>query len=206
MPLEPFLPVLLATMVLSIFAMVWAVGEQAFVVSAIAVALFALVIGLLAFRSNVPFWRGQNQRRPGQLVLAARNNAWLMVLTYGWGAVAMLAIYSLTNIWWWHSWQYGLMMAVLALFLIGFVVLLGSEKRLWFRSPRVLDLTAWLSVLQAVSAIAALAYLFQSGKLLRQGNDWPANHIFVAGGLAIILISVIAVLTHWHLRRARSIT
>ena len=206
MALEPFMPVLLAAMVLSVVAMVWAVGEQLTLVSGVAVAMLFVVVAISAMVFNRPFWQKTASDDGNLLVQAARGNAWLMVLTYSWGAIAMLAIYSLTSIWWWHSWQYGLMMAVLALLLIGFVALLGSERWALFRNAPMLDVTAWLSLAQAAAAGAGLTYLTTSGKLLQQRSDWPANHIFVAGGAAIIVVSLIAVYTHWRLRKIRAAT
>lgn len=121
-------------------------------------------------------------------------------MVYGWGALALFAIYTLTELWWFHSWQYGAAMALIAAALLGFVHVLGDEESL-FRSQVSLDVSAMLGLAQAAAAAVALGMLAASGKLESVKADWPANHVFVAGGLALIVISVIAAVTHFKLRR-----
>ena len=58
-------------------------------------------------------------------------------------------------------------------------------------------------VVDAAAASVALAIVFFSGKLRTPKDDWAANHIFVAGGLAIVVISLQAYATHRRLK-ARS--
>jgi hypothetical protein len=58
-----------------------------------------------------------------------------------------------------------------------------------------------LAMVQAAAAAIALGMLVSSGKLASLKADWPANHVFVAGGLALVVISVISAITHFKLRR-----
>ena len=50
--------------------------------------------------------------------------------------------------------------------------------------------------MQAAAVAAALAYLVGSGKLQTAKADWAANHVFIAGGVAIVLISIVSLLAH----------
>jgi hypothetical protein len=165
---------------------------------------FAIIIIDTAFSINWPIWSNAAAAMrddPETQLHASRRNARLMAMVYGWGALALFAIYSLTELWWFHSWQYGAAMALIAAALLGFVHLLGDEKSL-FRSQVSLDVSAMLAMAQAAAAAVALGMLIGSGKVGSIKADWPANHVFLAGGLALVVISVIAAITHFKLRRA----
>ena len=58
------------------------------------------------------------------------------------------------------------------------------------------------SALLGAAAAVALGMLIGSGKVGSIKADWPANHVFLAGGLALVVISAIAAITHFKLRRA----
>ena len=45
---------------------------------------------------------------------------------------------------------------------------------------------------QEIAALAGLAFLITSGKLARHNDDWIANHVFVAGGVVIVVVSALA--------------
>ncbi len=129
---------------------------------------------------------------------AARSNTLLMVLTYGWGGLAMLSVYLLSGLKWQHGWQYGSGMLLIAAALFFYAHRL-KEPSSPLASPHKLDIAARLTLAQAIAASIALIALFASGKIGTPKNDWAANHIFVAGGLAIVVISLLAFLTHRRL-------
>ncbi len=132
---------------------------------------------------------------------ASRINARLMACIYGWGALTIFAIYGLTQLWWFHSWQYASAMGLIAVALLGFTHLLGDPDS-QFRSPIALDAMAFLAMVQAAAAALGMGFLIGSGKLSSIKPDWPANHVFVGGGMAIIVASVVAAITHLRLKRA----
>ena len=70
------------------------------------------------------------------------------------------------------------------------------------RTPKSLRLAAWLAGLHGGAAIVGLGFLLGSGKMLSRKTDWAANHVFLAGGLAIIGLSALAVLTHFRLEQS----
>ncbi len=165
---------------------------------------FAIIIIDTAFAINRPIWSNAAAAMrddPEAQLHASRRNARLMAMVYGWGALALFAIYALTELWWFHSWQYGAAMALIAAALLGFVHVLGDEESL-FRSQVSLDVSAMLAMAQAAAAAVALGMLIGSGKVGSIKADWPANHVFLAGGLALVVISAIAAITHFKLRRA----
>lgn len=197
------IPMLMLVLVASVAFMVGAVIFGAKYTCLGAALGFAIIIIDTAFAINRPIWSNAAAAMrddPEVQLHASRRNARLMALVYGWGALALFAIYTLTELWWFHSWQYGAAMALIAAALLGFVHVLGDEESL-FRSQVSLDVSAMLGLAQAAVAAVALGMLAASGKLGSVKADWPANHVFVAGGLALIVISVIAAVTHFKLRR-----
>jgi uncharacterized membrane protein YqjE len=116
---------------------------------------------------------------------AARHNGTLQAYTWGVGAASMLGVYLLSGLKWQHGWQYGAGMALIAL------------VALWFaRQPRWLNTVALVVALQGMAAAIGLAVLAGSGKLASVKADWAANIIFVAGGVALAVLSVMAVGAH----------
>jgi hypothetical protein len=124
-----------------------------------------------------------------------------MAITYAWGAIAMLSVYTLTGLRWYHAWQYGLAMALLAVLLFLYAIAIGREgSRL---RQRVFLLGALqLTAVQGAGALARVLFLIGSGKLATPKTDWAANRIFLAGGLAIAALSVIAAITQGKLARS----
>jgi hypothetical protein len=110
----------------------------------------------------------------------------------------MFAVYGLSALSWRHWWQYGAGMALLAA-LAYFVAryLLGNNRTQPSRNA-LRTLTA-MTLLQAAFVAVALVYLTGSGALDTAKDDWAANHIFLAGGIALGLISVVSLLTYRRL-------
>jgi len=201
MPLQPIVPALILVTTISIVAMVWAVGGNARSVSLWAAFGFATVAVAITFLVNKPIWDNPPSLSQDEAVQTARRNAWLMATIYAWGGFAMFAIYTLTELWWWHSWQYGAAMLAIAAGLLIHAAQMGQATSN-LRSPTALTAGAIVAGAQAVGAAAALVFLVTAGKLGSLGPDWPANHVFLAGGLAIIAVSLIATYSHRRLRPA----
>ena len=59
-----------------------------------------------------------------------------------------------------------------------------------------------LTVLHGAAVGGGLLYLVGAGKLATTRSDWAANDIFLAGGLAILALCVIAAITQRRAPRA----
>ncbi|MDX2288205.1 MAG: hypothetical protein NW217_05220 [Hyphomicrobiaceae bacterium] len=200
MSLHPLIPWLMAALLGSVAGMTYAANLGDKVISLVAALTFAALAIAASLRINAPLWRPDPARPDAILVYATQRNSRLMAIVYGWGATALFAVYTLSELWWFHSWQYGLAMALIAAGLIGYVQRLCDDAHP-LRRPAALNLSAWLAVGQSVAAIAGLVFLVRSGKPWGTNTDWAANHVFIAGGLAIAALSLIAPATHWRLRR-----
>lgn len=198
MTLQPLIPGLVVMMVASIAAIVWAAGEGARDLTFLGAVAFPAAAVLVCYLVNRPFL-AQRRASPGEAINASRRNARLMAMLYAWGAAAIFAIYSLTELWWWHSWQYGLGMAFIACCLMGYVYWM-SDARSPLVQPRALDIAAMLALLQAIAIAGGLVFLIGSGKLATSKPDWPSNYVFIGGGLGLILVSSISAFTHRKLR------
>lgn len=199
MSLQPLIPMLATVLAASVAAMTWAARAGQTVISFAAAAIFAIAVVYAARAINLRFFEDTPSVTADTAMHAARRNARLMALVYAWGGLAMLAVYTISGLRWQHGWQYGTGMALIAAGLLLYVHRLGAtHTRL--RAPKSLNFTAMLTLLQAIAASIALVIMAASGKLQTARSDWAANHIFVAGGLAIVAISLIAYVTHKRLR------
>jgi hypothetical protein len=185
-----------AVVVMTVAVMTWAARVHAVSASIAAAALFAAFVIVVALRSNAAQGHGADAAAPE----AARTNARVMSLIYGWGGLAMLAIYTLSGLPWHHGWQYGTGMLVIALGLGLYARQIALPASTLAR-PHMLSQTAIMALLQGIAAGVALIVLFASGKAFSVETDWAANHVFVAGGVALVVASVLAYTTHQRLAR-----
>jgi hypothetical protein len=192
MSLRPFLPWLLLAGALTVAAMVLGAGRGDKLTPAVAAALFALLIVAAALWLNSPLWRGAS-REMGEVKDALASNVWLVVFVYAWGATALYAVYSLSDVVWRHAWQYGLGAALVAAGVAIYALRIEQERA----RPPPLSLT----VLHGLAVSAGLVYLVGSGKLATTRGDWVANDIFLAGGIAIVALCVIAAVTQTRASR-----
>jgi hypothetical protein len=196
------MPWMFAALAASVAAMVAAASLGRPAVSGLAAGFFALGIVVVGWMVNRPLWRLDTTRCSAHAAPeTARRNARLMAITYAWGAIAMLSVYTLTGLRWYHAWQYGLAMALLAVLLFLYAIAIGREgSRL---RQRVFLLGALqLTAVQGAGALAGVLFLIGSGKLATPKTDWAANRIFLTGGLAIAALSVIAAITQGKLARS----
>ncbi len=204
MVLKSRMPVLVIAIICSVGVMAFAAATGAKFTCLGAALGFAIIAIEITVAANRPFLRdasGALKADADASLHASQQNARMMAAVYGWGALAIFAVYGLTELWWFHSWQYGSAMALIAAALLGYDYLLGDRES-HFGTPRSLDVSAVLAMAQASGAAVGLGFLVASGKIASDRPDWPANHVFLAGGLALIFISVAATITHLRLRRA----
>jgi hypothetical protein len=193
MPLRPMLPALLLAFALSILVGVLAATRGASVPLALATGLFAVQVLLALARINEPLWRTSSGRAAD--ADWAWSNTVLAALVYAWGAAAMFAIYSLSGLAWRHWWQYGAGMALLACTALLCANYLAEDRGSLKRTTS-LNVLMGVTAAQAAAVAVGLAYLVGSGKLHTPKADWAANHVFIAGGVAIVLISIVSLLAH----------
>jgi len=179
----------------SIPAAVAAAAQRSVPLMAVAVGFFAVAVIVALLGVNLPLQRDTR----GDLQSAGRvwgwSNSLLATLAYGWGAAAMLVVYGLSDLSWRHWWQYGAGMILLAaMAYICARSLLGERHAQPSRDG--LRQLAMMTLLQAMFVILALLYLIASGALDTQKDDWAANHIFLAGGITLALISIVSLLTY----------
>lgn len=189
MSLRPVLPWLLLAGALSIAAMVLGAGRGDKFTPALAAGLFAAAVIAVALWVNFPLWFRRSPHVDEASIKAALVcNVWLAALVYAWGAIALYAVYSLSDIFWRHSYQYGLGAALFAVGVSFYASSLDREKNM--ASPPL-----YLTALHGLAAAGGLAYLVGSDKLATHRGDWAANDVFLAGGVAIVVLCAIAAIT-----------
>jgi hypothetical protein len=201
MPLRPMLPVILLALVVSIMIAVLAAGRGSGWTLALAVALFAIQMLFVALRVNAPFWGSSPPATEAPAtVTCAQGNAVLAALVYAWGAIAMLAVYSLTALKWQHWWEYGAAMLLIAsaIFLYANVLAAGRES---YCRPRALEVLMGLTAAQGLAVVVAICWIVLSGKIYTPRGDWAANEIFIGGAAMLAMLSAISILTHRKLTR-----
>ena len=199
--LSGLMPALITVLLASAGAMWAAAGAGNRLLSFAAAGAFGTSIVLAALRTNVPLWRGAQPPGASHRLQAEamRRNARIAALVYAWGAAAMFAVYMLSGLAWRHGWQYGSGMALIAGAFLAYVhaMRLGSA----LRTPRALRLAAGFTVLHAAGAAGGLRFLLGAGKLATIKGDWAANHVFLAGGTAILALCALTLVTHVVLAR-----
>lgn len=191
-------PVLAITFVVSIIVMLMAAGNGSTLSFAIAGIAFAATAGLAAVRLQPS---SQAPSNADMARLAIERSSVLVAIVYAWGALALFVVYPLSGLTWRHSWQYGLGMLLTA---VGLAIYVAMARRpdSALASARALDGAAAAAALHCVGVAAAIAYIISSGKLDSPKGDWAAHWIFIAGGVAVLVIGSLEVLTHLRLRRA----
>lgn len=198
--MRALLPAILLALVMSIVVAVLATGRESGPTLALAVGLFVLQMLFAIGRTNAPFWgEAPSEDQDPATVTCVWRNTVLAALIYAWGATAMLAIYSMSNLVWRHWWQYGAGMGLIALAVLAYAFLLSGRGPL--RAPKALDAMMGLTAAQGLATAVAFGYLVTSGKLLTPRGDWAANYIFAAGSFALAFLSLAAILTYRKLRR-----
>mgnify|MGYP001351663660 CR=1 FL=1 len=203
MPLTNLLPWILTAIAASIAAMVSGIAAGLPALPWTAAGLYVCALVAVALDVNRPWWN-----QPGSApdddaaVSAAIRNARLMMLGYIWGSLALIFIYRLTGLRWQHGFQYAAGMALIAWLIIVYVHFLARHGSI-LRSPRGLLLATRLTLAHAAAALAGITFLLASGKIHSAKGDWAANQVFLAGGIAVIALSLISAYTQFRLGTLR---
>ncbi len=210
MSLQRAVSILLVALVASAAAMTWGAARSADTALAFdpfTLAGAAVFVGCaigVSFAMNAPVWALPTDRvRRGAAPLAAMRNGVILALVYAWGTFAMIGIYRLSGLHWQHGLQYAAGMALLGLVHVLVARGLASPGSRWharWTSPTGRRTLLQLTALEGAAAAAGLAFLIYSGKIASRKPDWAANIVFLTGGLAVVALCVIAVITHRRLQ------
>ncbi|MBL8846304.1 MAG: hypothetical protein JNN24_11095 [Hyphomicrobium zavarzinii] len=198
--LRPLLPWLLLASALSTTMMVLGAGRGDKFLPAIAAGLLvALVVGT-GLGINAPLWsRTAKLSAPkdafASIKEALRCNVWLAALVYAWGASALFAVYSLSDVTWRHAFQYGSGAVLFAACLGIYGYRLGRIRNL--QVPPLI-----LTLIHGSAAAGGLVYLIGGGKLDTAKGDWAANEVFLWGGFAIVALCVMSAVTQTRVTRS----
>lgn len=195
-PLLRLVPILIAALLAMALAVAWARKAE----SALAAAAFAVTVVAAGVRTNMPFWRCVRGGRAMQTTTreALIPTVTLIALSYLWCGIAFYAIYLGTNLHWQHGWEYGTAMVVVAFAHAFFLRRLHDPSDVLATEGGVQQAVR-LAGLQAIAIALALIWLIKSGKLASIKGDWAANQLFVAGGFAIMCLSMIVLKTYSQL-------
>lgn len=161
--------------------------------------LVALVVGT-GLGINAPLWsRTAKLSAPtdafASIKEALRCNVWLAALVYAWGASALFAVYSLSDVTWRHAFQYG----------SGAVLFASCLGLYGYRLGRIRNLPVpplILTLFHGLAAAGGLVYLIGGGKLDTTKGDWAANEVFLWGGFAIVALCVMSAVTQTRVTRS----
>ena len=184
------------------------VGLMYFTASQLAYSANALIAAITCFSligasllRNRPLWDVGMARAPTErfeTLRTASANARFMGFAYAWGSLSMATMYYLTDLKWYHAYQYAIYMGVPAIVSIIFARILLHSKGTGHTAGN-LKLSMRLTIVQAVAMIGIIGYLLSSGKLKIIDRDWAADHVFLWGSLAILGLSILALAVQWRL-------
>lgn len=187
MSLQPLIATVVVPLLLSAAGMAYGAHQSSRSIVVLSALVFAVAVLFVGARINRPHWQpaAGPTREPDALFHAMRRNTRLAALVYAWGAAAFFAVYGLSGVYWRHGFQYGTAAALIAGGLLYYVHRLGAGGR---TAPPARVLT----VLHGAAVAGGLAFLLSSGKLASLRGDWPANSIFLFGGLTLLGLCFLA--------------
>jgi hypothetical protein len=197
MPLRPSLFWLILTLAAALVAMFVACRAMQKVESAIAAAVFCVVLCATAIRTNAPYWRSEATSPAGAMPRdAMMTNALLIMLAFLWCGLAFYVVYLGTPVRWQHGWEYGTACMLFAGAYAYYLNRITNPGHALAQTP-ALDRMARLASYQAILIGIGLVWLIGAGKLaITHKGDWAANQIFISGGFAIMCISVVLIKTN----------
>lgn len=175
-----------------------AVGDQT--LSQIWAILFAVAVIFWIIGAQAPLWWSPPPSHAATEAYTVCVAGSLVSLVYAWGGLAMLGVYLLSGLRWQHGWQYGTAMLLVA-GLIGVYSIHHPYDEAGAPSRPALDTAFWLTAIHGIAAVTGLAFLIASGKPWLEKPDWAANQIFLAGGIAVVIVCLVAGATQVRLAR-----
>jgi len=197
MSLTPLIPFLAVALILSVTGMVHGAGLADRNFTELCAVGFIATVVAVALWINVSAWtKTTTADKKSSTASALRRNGRLAALLYTWGAAALFAVYSLSDLSWRHSWQYGLGMALIAMGIFGYLYRIGQ------RQPRPVPPLS-LTILHGIAAVGGSAFLIGTGKLQTVKSDWAANNVFLWGGIGVVVLCALSLITQFLHNRTR---
>lgn len=193
MSLQPLIASVAAALLLSAGGMAYGAAVNMRLVTMLAALAYALVVLVVAWRVNRAAWAAADDASAATLFHTMRRNTRLAALVYAWAAAAFFAVYGWTEVRWQHGFQYGTAAALIAGGFLYYVHRLGNDPSAEPPAPA-------LTLLHGGAVVVGLVFLISAGKLESAKGDWPANYIFLFGGLAIAGLCYMAFMTQRRLR------
>lgn len=127
---------------------------------------------------------------------AAARYALLTAMVYLWGSAAILISYYLTDLSWYHAYQYAIYLAIPGL--ISLDVLRRHRREATVEIiARELRTGRWMAWVQLIVMLGALVYMWFSREvalgMAGETANWAAVTIMLAGALALASISLLAI-------------
>lgn len=194
MSLQPLIASVVVALLLSAGGMAYGAATASRALTAFCAFAFSFFMFIVAWRVNRAAWLTDKSPPSGLLFHTMRRNTRLAALTYAWAATAFFAVYGLTDVRWQHGLQYGTAAALIAAGLLYYVHHMADADT---GTPPPMALT----IVHGLAVLGGLAFLILAQKLLSPKGDWPANYVFLFGGIAIASICYAALITQWRLRK-----
>jgi hypothetical protein len=185
----------LLIIVLSLMVLIPTAQARAFGANMLAASATGLGLLIIAFIANRNHWRTGGHDSAAR---ASRHNAIVLGLTYFWASAAITGMYYVTDLKWYHAYQYalGLLVPALLCVLYGRAV---RRERDRLRQHLLMRIGSWLGVLQLALMSGAVAALAAMDKIGSTRPDWAANHVFLAGAVTIAALCVLGIYSHRRL-------
>ncbi len=179
---------------ISVGLMYFTASQHAYLANSIVAATTGLSLVIASALRNRPIWDAAMAQRPTerfQKLRTASANARFMGFAYAWGSLSIASMYYLTDLYWYHAYQYTLYLAVPAIVSLIFARTLSSSGGSGHTNGN-LRLSKFITLVQAVAMLGIISYLLFSGKLSVIRKDWAADHVFFWGAVTLLILSILA--------------
>ena len=183
-----------AFLFISVGLMYVTASQHAYLANCLVAAATGLSLIIASTLRNRPIWDAKMAEMPTerfQKLRTASANARFMGFAYAWGSLSIASMYYLTDLYWYHAYQYTLYLAVPAAISILFARTLSSSKGSGY-SEGNLSLSKYITVVQAIAMLGIIFYLLSSGKLGVIRKDWAADNVFFWGAVTLLVLSILA--------------
>ena len=156
-----------AFLFVSVALMYFTASQQAYSANAIVAAITCLsLIGASVMR-NRPLWDAEMAASPTErfeTLRTASANARFMGFAYAWGSFSMVTMYYLTDLHWYHAYQYALYMAAVAMLAIVAYLILSGKMQIIGKDWAADHVFLWGSLAILGLSLLALAVQWRLGK------------------------------------------
>lgn len=179
----------------SIAAMAISAGSQAYgwnaAIAMLTGGAFIGAVARLIFGAHRTGAAARNASETSDALAIARGGSYVVAGAYFWASLSLLSMYYLTDLSWYHAYQYAIYLGLPGLFALWFARRMRPAAGTAQSRRRTLTLSRYANGLQFVVALFAPIYLVAAGKIGQVRADWAANHVFAFGGLALAAMSAL---------------